>query len=158
MHGETDPETLHQHSHSQVSAYFRRFHILPWSAMVDMEYFRWAGKMVRQAEANPGRLTGRILKYKQGTTIFDFAQQNRGYQGHATRFKPWRWETEIFNFFHQCHRNWQEEAMDIRSWRELEEMYIDWRKNIFSARSIHVKKALRRRPPPKWVTFGRTSS
>ena len=134
---ETDPETLHRIVHSRISDYFRKFHIRSWSELVDLEYFGWAGRLVRQAEANPDRLTGKMCKYKQLATNFDYAKRHRGYQGHGLKFQPWRLETEIFNFFHHKGQNWQEEAMDFRQWRALEEDFVRWKKLSCSERSIN---------------------
>ena len=82
------------------------------------QQYEWAGKLVRQGLQEPDRIPLNVLCWKSISSLHQFAGANGGWQGHPKRFRPWRWETEIYNFFYKRGLAWISVASDAVDWKQ----------------------------------------
>ena len=111
-----------------------KFEVESWVDSWRRIQFNWGGKVVQQGLLNRDRLTNNVLEHYDIQSIKDFAKTHKGWQGHARRFHPWRWETEISNYFWHQGVLWRTIAEQPAMYKEHLEKYIAWRKHCALAR------------------------
>ena len=98
--------------------------VLPWDVRSRREVFRWAGWVARLQVFDPSRLTYWVAKHKDLSWLAKIKAWNRGRELHGHYFRPWRWETIIFNFFRENSeklndQTWHQVALDTPAWNAI---------------------------------------
>ena len=100
--------------------------VIPWDLLYRRSVFSWAGHVSRMRQYDEQRLTYRVFNHRCWDWICSVASANHGSQLHGRRFKVWRWEGAVYNFFQTgC---WEDAAQDRLGWdANLDEM-MHWRR------------------------------
>ena len=106
-----------------------------WHATAHRQVFEWAGHIVRFQKYDPGRLTYKVLKFKDWSWLQRFAKQNRGRQGHGRNIHDWRWEKPLYALFKP--HDWKEHAQN-RDWAENINTKVHWRLRNRQNDSKHI--------------------
>jgi len=96
----------------------------PWDIKYHQKLFGTAGHLARLAKYDPGRVSGRILFFKNLNWIYD-QQKKFGSQRHCRRFRVWRWERPIHRFLGP---NWTQLALEKEAWNAQLPAYLAWRR------------------------------
>ena len=133
-------ETFGRRANRTINTVMTRHRILKWSDYYFKETYFWAGKLATIGKTDPDRLAFKTLQHRDLQSTFDYAKRNQGNQGHGKCFHAWRWETDIFNFWHQRGHWWREVATDAREWSAYWEQFVGWRQGSALSRSIGRKR------------------
>ena len=99
--------------------------IIDWDQAYHRIFFSWAGKVARISQQDPGRLTSKVLMFRNWNWIQNVAARNNGNQLHGRRLHVWRWERALYKYF--CNGSWLASAQNKEYWTSLLDDMVSWR-------------------------------
>jgi hypothetical protein len=118
-------ETFMQRSNRDIRETRQRVGMRNWDEEYYALYYQWAGHVVRFQRYDPGRLTFKVMVYKDYDWIKALESRNGGRQLHGRCLRIWRWEYCLYKYWGKL--DWRIEALDKPGWgRHLEQMIL-WR-------------------------------
>lgn len=125
------PEEYVRQANSTLKFLKRKHDFVDLDIRVLKHHFGWAGHVSRLRDSDPGRLTHRVLLYRDAACLRLIESQNHGRQLHGRNFRDWRWEQPLARWArHQGESDWHTLAQDACYWKGLlEEAAVWWRQN-----------------------------
>ena len=80
----------------------------------------WGGHLARMPAYRKHSLAYDVMTWRDRVSL-DAAMQRLGTQGHPSRFRVWRWEKRLADFFGH---NWIERAQDKSEWSNGIDQYV----------------------------------
>ena len=94
------------------------------------KYLMWCGHVARIGQYDRGRISYRVLLYKNYQYLDSLeAVHGRGRQNHCRLFRDWRWERSVVKYWGRG-ANWREYAADPQVWQENCQHFVEWKKLI----------------------------
>jgi hypothetical protein len=108
-------DSFFRRSETLISQSLENNGILTWDLRARQFYFKWAGTVARLGATEPTRLPPKLLHFLNIAKIKQYADSQRGSQGHGRHLHVWRWEAELYEFAH----DWEMLASNSLDWNSL---------------------------------------
>ncbi len=85
-------------TNSRIKAIKSQYDILDLDVQAMRNHFGWAGHVSRLANADPTRLSGQVMRYRDRAWLDTVERANHGRQLHCRKLKVWRWERPLVHY------------------------------------------------------------
>eukprot|EP00933_Yihiella_yeosuensis_P080337 TRINITY_DN9374_c0_g1_i1.p1 TRINITY_DN9374_c0_g1~~TRINITY_DN9374_c0_g1_i1.p1 ORF type:complete len:326 (+),score=26.19 TRINITY_DN9374_c0_g1_i1:110-979(+) len=113
---------FYQRGMRAARTFLKQSGFLSWYQSWLLLLHRWAGHVARMDD---NRLTKQVLKFR--SLQWWRQEQGKGFQHlrHPARYREWRWEARIFNFYSRSGRSWLQDAINRESWKLDESVFAN---------------------------------